>query len=424
MQEEAALIKKRIKKDALIRKFCFYGLFKNLKFFEPFLIIYLLSMDLSLFSIGLLYSIREITNYIFEVPSGLFADHYGKKTELMICFIMYIISFVFFFIGGEFYILCIAFIFFGLGEAFRSGTHKAIIMSYLEEKQWFSYKSFVYGRTRSFSMIGSSVSSFVSVVFILGFNNLRLLFLFCIVPYIIDFILIATYPKRFNEKQKSIFSFRDFISASIASIKSITRKRETVKVLLSSSFFDAMAKSIKDYIQPILQAIILASSVTLISSLSKDDVLSIYLAAIYGIVYLLSAAAARHVYRLDKIIPARRLMDIYLDVLAAAFLLLALFIKIDSVYVIIALYFVIFILRDSRKPVFVDAIGDLMDKKERVTTLSIDSQIKALFVIIFAPLLGFIADRFSIPVMFIVIGVVTFIVNRFVHSRRKRPAQN
>ena len=419
MEQTDKDIKKLIKKDPLIRKFCFYGLFKNLKFFEPFLVIYLLSMDLSLFSIGVLYSIREITNYIFEVPSGLFADHYGKKTELLICFVMYIISFVFFFIGGAFYILCIAFVFFGLGEAFRSGTHKAIIMSYLEEKQWFSFKSFVYGRTRSFSMVGSSVSSFVSVVFILGFGSLRLLFLFCIVPYIIDFILIASYPKRFNEKNRSVYSFKDFLRASADSIKSIARNKQVRKVLVSSSFFDAVTSTIKDYIQPILQAIILASSIAAIGSLDKNDVLSIYLAAIYGVVYLLSAAASRHVYRLDKFIPARRLMDIFLDVLAAAFLLLALFVSINSVYVIIAVYFIVFILRDSRKPVFVDAIGDLMDKKERVTTLSIDSQLKALFVIILAPLLGFLADRFSIPIMFVVLGVLAFAVNRAVSSRRK-----
>ena len=97
-------------------------------------------------------------------------------------------------------------------------------------------------------------------------------------------------------------------------------------------------------------------------------------------------------------------MDIYLDVLTVVFLLLSLFIKINAVYIIIALYFVVNILRDSRRPVFVDAIGDIMAKKERVTTLSIDSQFKALFVAIFAPVFGFIADKFSISVLFLFIG--------------------
>ena len=82
-----------------------YGLLKNLRFFEPYLYIYLLSLNIDLFHIGILFSIREIIIYIFEIPSGIIADEYGKKKELMICFLFYIISFVFFFVGGNFFII-------------------------------------------------------------------------------------------------------------------------------------------------------------------------------------------------------------------------------------------------------------------------------------------------------------------------------
>ena len=395
MSDESSNIKKAIKQDGLIKKFCMYGFFRNLRFFEPFLIIYLLSLDMSLFYIGILYSIREITNYIFEIPSGIFADHYGKKTELALCFLLYIVSFVLFFIGGKFFVLCIAMVFYGLGEAFRSGTHKAIIMSYLEEKNWFSLKSFVYGRTRSFSLIGSSISSFLSVVFLLSFGNLRLLFLLCIVPYLIDFALILSYPKRFNERHAGSLSLKGFILASIAAIKSISKQRAVMKTVVSSSLFNAVTASIKDYIQPILQVIILASSITLIKSFTQSDVLSVYLAAIYGVLFLLSAFASRNVYRLEKLRPAPRLMHLFMDLLGIALLLLALFVKLDAIYVIIVLYFIVYILKDARRPLFVDTIGDLMQKKQRVTTLSIESQFRALFVAVFAPLFGFIADTFT-----------------------------
>ena len=60
---------------------------------------YLLGLNFSLFKIGVLFSIREAIIYIFEVPSGIIADNYGKKKELMICFIFYIISFLLFFIA-------------------------------------------------------------------------------------------------------------------------------------------------------------------------------------------------------------------------------------------------------------------------------------------------------------------------------------
>ncbi len=94
---------REIKKDKQVWKFCFYGFLKNLKFFEPYLLIYLINLGMSLFNIGILYAIREAVVYIFEVPSGIIADTYGKKKELMICFTFYVISFAFFFIANNFF---------------------------------------------------------------------------------------------------------------------------------------------------------------------------------------------------------------------------------------------------------------------------------------------------------------------------------
>ena len=398
----------------MIRKFSLYGFLKNLRFFEPFLIIYLLSADLTLLSIGILYSIREVTNYILEIPSGIFADHYGKKTELSLCFISYIVSFVFFFIGGPFWIFCIAMFFFGTGEALRSGTHKAIIMEYLEEKNWFKHKSFVYGRTRSFSLIGSSIASFVSIIFLLTLGNLRLLFLICIIPYVLDFLLILSYPKRFNQRHESELTLKGFFKTSLTQMKSIGKNREILKSVLSSSIFDSILKGIKDYIQPILQVIIITSAVTLIKGFNADDTVAVYLAVIYGFLNIASSLASRNVYRLKKIGSSEKLMTVFMDMLGVTFIILALFIRLDALYFIIIFYFLIYILKDARRPVFVDAIGDVMEKKQRATVLSIDSQLKALFMVVFAPLFGFIADTFSIAVLFLILGIFCIIINRFI----------
>jgi len=64
-----------------IFKFGMYGFLKNLMFFEPYLLYYLVTLSgLSFLQVGLLYSIRETTIYIFAILSGVMADRYGKKT--------------------------------------------------------------------------------------------------------------------------------------------------------------------------------------------------------------------------------------------------------------------------------------------------------------------------------------------------------
>ena len=118
-----------IEKDNLVLRFCLYGAIKNLQFFEAFLIIILIDWGYNLFQIGLLQSIIHAFTYIFEVPSGVIADQFGKKNELLLCFVFYIISFVLYALGElSFTLLVFASVFYGLGEAFRSGTHKAMIM--------------------------------------------------------------------------------------------------------------------------------------------------------------------------------------------------------------------------------------------------------------------------------------------------------
>src|SRR6056297_1608763 len=248
-------------KDPLIWKFCAYGFLKNLKLFEPYLMIYLLGMGQDLFQIGLLYSIREIITYIFEIPSGVLADNYGKKRELMTCFIFYIISFLFFFAGSNFIILAGAIFFFGLGEAFRSGTHKAMIYSYLEMKGWFNEKTFVYGRTRSFSLAGSSISSFLSILFVLNLPAMRWIFVICTIPYLLDFILIWSYPDYLDERTSSNFTFKGFLQIIARSIREISQRPILRKILLSSSVFDGLFRAIKDYIQPIMAILVLSTLV-------------------------------------------------------------------------------------------------------------------------------------------------------------------
>jgi len=68
-----------IKKDKQYYKFCLYGFLKNLRFFDAFFILFLLDKNLSYTQIGSLYAVRELTVNIFEVPSGLIADTYGRK---------------------------------------------------------------------------------------------------------------------------------------------------------------------------------------------------------------------------------------------------------------------------------------------------------------------------------------------------------
>ena len=403
-----------IKKDNQIKKFCLYGFLKNLRFFEPYLYIYLLQVvGLNLFQIGTLFSIREAVTYLFEIPSGILADQYGKKNELVICFIFYILSFFAFYLGNNYFIIAIAMFFFGLGEAFRSGTHKAMIYTYLEHKEWFTYKTFVYGRTRSFSLIGSSLSAFAAIFIIIWFPAMQTIFLFSIIPYILDFFLILSYPNSLNERVETTLSLKKFFVFSVTQLRKIFSNHSLKKVIISSSLFDGIFKILKDYIQPILKNIILISGVYTVSSINADARLKIILGMLYGVIYIFSSMVSRNVYRLNFKMKSSQLMDISFDIFSILFLVLFFAVKYESLLLVIPLYFIIYFLKDGRRPLAVDVFGDRMRKTERATVLSVESQARSLFMIVLAPVFGYIADVFGISKLFFMVGLFLLVLNRF-----------
>lgn len=404
-----------IKQDMQIKKFGFYGLLKNLKFFEPFLWLYFLLNGLSLLEIGTLYAIREAIVYIFEIPSGVLADRFGRKNELVLCFMFYILSFVMFFLSKEYWMFVIAISLYGLGEAFRSGTHKAMIMQYLDENNLKESKSQVYGLTRSYSNIGSAISSIGGVILVLFTPNLSYLFLIAIIPYILDLVLVLSYPNYLNNKIDSTFSLKEFLKESYNSVKYALTTKKLNTTLLNSSAYSAIFKTIKDYIQPIFVG--LGITVLLFTNFTMDENLKIYLGVVYFIAHFISVFATRYAYVFHRYMTKSSITSLMWILTAFTCVLLGIFI--ENIYTVIISFVLFYAYLNVRKPFMVERIGDKSVNEKRASVLSIESQITSLFIIILAPLVGFISDTFGIHITMITIGILMIIVELFYQTKKR-----
>lgn len=409
-------IRLAIIKDKQVKKFSAYGFLKNLTFFEPYLLVYLMGNGISLLQIGLLISIKEIIVNVFEIPSGIMADYFGRKKELCTCFIFYIISFVFFFLSTNFVLAAVAMGFFGLGEAFRTGTHKAMVYTYIEKMRWTSHKTYIYGRTRSFSQLGSAISAILGIFIIIYLPKSSYIFLVSIIPYIIDFILIITYP---NYLDKS-----DMNKAEIVSIPSMLRNviinvkaKKRLRILLySNGIFESMISCTKDFIQPIFEVIIVGSGILLIDSISADNNLKVILGIAYFMIHILSALASRNSFRLRRFKNGYWCLNVLYLGLALVFLLLSLLI--NKAIMVLMLFIVMYIILNLRKPIYVDIIDDNMEKYERATILSFSSQLKSLFTIIMAPIIGYVADSFGMMEAMMMVSIVLIILAPFTITKK------
>lgn len=405
LNNRGALMEDLKKHRLQITKFGFYGLLKNLRFFEPYMIIYFLMNDLNLFLVGVLFSIREIIIYIFEIPSGVIADRYGKKTELVICFVFYIMSFLIFFIATEFYMFVIAMSLYALGEAFRTGTHKSMIMSYMDQENIKSSKTKIYGLTRSYSLIGSMIASLVSIGLVLYLPEIRFLFLVAIIPYVLDLVLILSYPNRLNEKRDVKFSFKSFVKHNIDNIKYTFKTSRVRNAVFNSASYQATFKSIKDYIQPIL--ISMSVGFLIFNQFDEEEHTKIYIGIIYAVIYLVSAISSRNAYRVKTIGKPGVLIAYIWLITGIAIGVLSFFL--DSIFVVGFMFLLLYVMMNIRKPLMVERIGDVTDSDKRATVLSAESQTASLLIVVFAPLIGLLAD-YSMSLMFIIFAILMLII--------------
>ncbi len=74
------------------------------------------------------------------------------------------------------------FILFGMTEAFRSGTHKGMIMEYLNLNGWEHQAINYYGHTRSWSQMGSAISALLAGFIVYFGGDYQVIFLYSIFP--------------------------------------------------------------------------------------------------------------------------------------------------------------------------------------------------------------------------------------------------
>ena len=140
----------------MLRRFCLYGFIKNQKYFEPFLYLALLD-KLSFAGVGMLIGFREFCVIVMEAPSGAVADMLGRRRSMIISHVCYIAAFVTFALSTEAWRLFGAMFLFSIGEAFRTGTHKAMIFAWLTRENRGGEKIKIYGQTRGWSGLHSAV---------------------------------------------------------------------------------------------------------------------------------------------------------------------------------------------------------------------------------------------------------------------------
>lgn len=381
----------------MLFRFCLYGFLKNQQYYDPFLILAFRQKGLSFGMIGVLIGFRAICVNLIEIPAGAVADVVGRRRSMIASFVAYIASFAVFGLSESVWALFAAMTLFSVGEAFRTGTHKAMIFQWLEREDRLSEKTTVYGRTRAWAKLGSAASVVIATILVFSTEQYSAVFLFCIVPYLLAIVNFLGYPSYLDGPTTKVAEFKGIVQTLLSAVSRCLGHRPLRRLLAESMSYDGLFHSSKDYVQPVIKAACMSLPWMLLLadrfSLTEQQRVAIGVGVVYFVLHLLSSGASRGAGRFAerfggdersaRVLWATNLL--VFGVMAAG--ILAGFIAITvTTFVLLALF------QNFWRPILVSRVASHADSTQTATILSIDSQARSFFVAIVAPVLGWTVD--------------------------------
>lgn len=159
--------------------------------------------------------VMYITKLIFEIPSGILADKYGKKKILLISQIMFIISTIIFIFAYNYTVFIIAIIIASLQKCFSTGIVNSFLYESLKEKEKFNKVLFIKNTMYCISyMIAMLLGGYLGEKY-----GLIIDYYVTLIPLILGLIIICFIKDTINNKESNMKRKIDILRNGITEIK-------------------------------------------------------------------------------------------------------------------------------------------------------------------------------------------------------------
>ncbi len=377
----------------MIRRFSLYGFLKNQRYFEPFLILAFLEKGLTFLDIGLLVGFREIWVLVLEIPSGAVADVFGRRRSMIFSFLSYIVSFVLFALASSMALLMTAMFFFAVGDAFRTGTHKAMIFEWLRLENRLDERTQVYGFTRSWSKFGSAISSLVAAALVMISGTFTVIFWLSVVPYILNLINFLGYSKSLEGDGPDEVNLVAAMRLTGRALKESATKARLRGLILESMMLEGVFKVTSGYLQPVLMSLALTLPL-MMWDLSADQRGALVVGLVYFLYFLLMGFASQRAHQWAHRLGGEEALTraMWIGNLVV-FLLMGWAIKAGMPALVVVAFIVLGMVQNTFRPAQITRFNKESTADMGATILSIESQSKSLAAAVLAPLLGWTVDK-------------------------------
>jgi MFS family permease len=377
--------RKKLKSN--IWKFYIFQIFRNLAFFLPVIVLFWQDNGLSMTEIMLLQSIFAISIVLLEIPTGYFADIFGRKKSLVYSGFFLFGATLAYAIGGSFYHFLIAEILWAFGNSLISGSDSALIYDTLVDlKQQEKYKK-IWGNAVFFLLIAIAFANIVGGF--VGKINFRWTF-YLLLPFLA--LLIPLSISMHEPRRHKLIFKKGYLWELLKIIKySLLKNRKLRWLILYSAIAYSFNQSALWFYQPYF-------------SLSGLDI------AHFGFVFasfqLVAAITSKYSYKIEEKLGEKYSLILLIVLIGASYLLMSNFVYLFSFTFAFLHQFV----RGFSKVVITDYVNKLTTSDIRATILSAKNMVGQLIYAIIIPFFGWIADVYSLLQALTALGITTLVI--------------
>lgn len=369
-----------------VQKFYLASFLKNQTYFVPIMVIFFQDLGLSYTQIFWVLTLGSLLSFILEIPTGIFADQYGKRKSIILSKLLIAISFVSFGFSTGFWTLLLSNLLLELGKSFRSGTETAFVFDYLEANPKAPRYTRVKAQQKFYARLSESIATSFGGLIAVRYS-FNLVFFLAAIPAFINFVQTLTWVQVKEVSKQERTSSKLFLSDAL---KTIWRRKALLIVMINVLLYSTAFVAVGTFIQPYMVD----------AGLPVES---------FGFIYsgflLIVAFLTRYSSNLEEKYGDRIVMNTLTAISVIPLIILGLG---YSNFIGVGLFFFVLLVQNFRSPISNSLFHSQVDSKNRATMGSILALFQNGGNLLFLPLIGFVADSYSIYTAIFVLAIIVF----------------
>lgn len=380
-----------------------YNFLLQLNITSAIWVLYLGFKGMSLIEIGLLEAIYHITGVLFELPTGVIADLYGKKFSVILGRIINVFSCILMIISNSFWCFGISFALSAAAMNLNSGAGEALVYDSLKELGEEDRYKVIWGDLAFLMSLAQGIA--VLLGGILADTNFLYAYVVGTIVQIGALIAAYGFSEPLIQKEHKEETAGNLILNQLTISVKVLRKRKVVLYLI---LFSALVSS--------LQTTVFFYSQQYFSDMSYSKTA---IAVICAVSSLIEAVSSKYAYKFEALLKLKGTL-ISVSLINVLSLVGLAFIKELSV-----LFFLLTSITGGLAfTIFSDYINSRIPSKYRATILSFDSLCFSIFMISVFPLFGLLAEKIGFSIAFGIIAVIYIPAMVFLLLKVKQSMKN